>query len=424
MHTNTLYRIASTRHWMLDPMSAAAALALYKDMAGAARLKAAYPIVQYEETDNEAPPATHYFRRLTHADHPEIPKGHAVNVARLEGIMLRHDTPCQPGTSRIAQWIRQGDRDPKTIGTILHIDSGGGAADSVRELAEAIKACEKPVTALSDGNMCSAAYYAASYCSRVMAHDRRDLVGCIGTMIELQGYPRKSTSQDGLVRMRIYADGSEEKNSEYEKALDGDEKPIRENLLNPMAEDFRNDVKANRPAAQDTQLKGRTYFAQDTIGTLTDAIGGIAEAVSETIRLSKQNITKMQGFKQLQSLATCHDLTMVDGHVTLDGEQIAEINAALEEAEAAKALTQADAQTITEQADQISRLEEENYRLRTTANQLNTDNAELRTQLAESNHDTEENHQQNHIGNPMPDETADSLSPMEYAKRHEEMFHS
>ena len=51
--TNTLFHIAKTRHWMLDPMSAAAALALYQDMVGAARLKAKYPIVEYDETDEE-----------------------------------------------------------------------------------------------------------------------------------------------------------------------------------------------------------------------------------------------------------------------------------------------------------------------------------------------------------------------------------
>ncbi len=308
-NTNTLFHIAKTRHWMLDPVSAAAALALYRDMVGAARLKAKYPIVQYDETEDENELPRNYYRfTLNHADYPAIPQGHLISVVRLEGVMTRDETACQWGTRDLAQWLLQGDQNNRVIGSILLVDSGGGAADSVRDLADAIHACSKPIVAYCDGYMCSAAYYAASYCNSIMAHDRRNMVGCIGTMIELGGYPMKSVDEDGYVRLRIYADGSEEKNSDYEKALEGDVKPIRENLLNPLAEDFRNDVKANRPTATDDQLKGRTYFAQDVVGTLIDGIGTMDDAVAKTLELSNLNITEMEGFRALQELSTCHNL--------------------------------------------------------------------------------------------------------------------
>lgn len=425
--TNTLFHIAKTRHWMLDPMSAAAALALYRDMVGAARLKAKYPIVQYDETedDEEIADNSYYHFRLTHKDCPAIPQGNLISVVRLEGVMMRDGDLCQYGTRDVAQWLRQGEQDRRVLGSIVIVDSGGGAADSVRDLADAIQACSKPVLAYCDGYMCSAAYYAASYCNSILAHDRRNMVGCIGTMIELGGYPMKSVDEDGYVRLRIYADGSEEKNSDYEKALEGDVKPIRENLLNPLAEDFRNDVKANRPTATDDQLKGRTYFAQDVVGTLIDGIGTLDDAVAKTLKLSNLNITKMQGFEALQALSTCHDLQMVDGQVTLDGEQLTEINTALANGQTEQALHENETQTITNQAEEIRQLTQERDGLRGQLTERDNTISELRTQLAESNHDTDENHQATHNGNHAPtDEEDDGLSPMEYARKHEEMYHS
>ena len=424
---NTLFHIAKTRHWMLDPMSAAAALALYHDMVGAAQLKAKYPFVEYDETEEEdvVENNSYYHFKLTHKDCPIIPQGNLISVVRLEGVMMRDGDWCQYGTRDVAAWLLDGDKDRRVLGTILIVDSGGGAADSVRDLADAIQAATKPVVAYCDGYMCSAAYYAASYCASIMAHDRRNMVGCIGTMIELGGYPMKSVDEDGFVRLRIYADGSEEKNSDYEKALEGDVKPIRENLLNPLAEDFRNDVKANRPTATDDQLKGRTYFAQDVVGTLIDGLGSINDAVAKTLELSNSNITEMQGFEALQKLSTCHDLQMVNGHVTLDGKQLSEINNALVNGQTEQALQETNSQTITDQAEQIRQLTEENESLHNTVAERDNTISELRTQLAEVHHDTEETHLAPHNGNLTPsDEEDDGLSPMEYAKKHEEMYHS
>ncbi|MBQ6770673.1 MAG: S49 family peptidase [Bacteroidales bacterium] len=87
------------------------------------------------------------------------------------------------GTRQLAEWLKMGDANQRVLATILLTDSGGGAADSVRPLADAIGECKKPVLAYCDGYMCSAAYYAASYCGHIMANDPRSMVGCIGTMI-------------------------------------------------------------------------------------------------------------------------------------------------------------------------------------------------------------------------------------------------
>ena len=290
---NLLYKIFMSQ-WMLDPQTAHAASLVLADMIGAARLKAKYGVMEYDD----------------------------------------------------------------------------GAADSVRLLADAITNCKKPVLAYCDGYMCSAAYYAASYCGHIMANDPRSMVGCIGTMIQFADYPAKAKDEDGYMRLRIYADPSDEKNADYEAALEGNFKPIRENLLNPLAEDFRRDVKTNRPKATDDQLRGRTYFAQDVQGTLIDTIGDFPSAVDKALKMTNLNITTMKGHENLQSLDTCRDLQMVDGYVSLNGEQLAEIDTAISEGKTAKALNETDAKTISEQATTITNLTTERDDLKAKADQL------------------------------------------------------
>lgn len=374
---NLLYKIFMSQ-WMLDPQTAHAASLVLGDMIGAARLKAKYGIMEYDgDDDDDSRPTDYYHYYITHRDDAAIPEGKYVSVVRLEGVMTRDDAWCQPGTRQLAEWLKKGDQDQRVLASILLVDSGGGAANSVRPLADAITGCKKPVLAYCDGYMCSAAYYAASYCGHIMANDPRSMVGCIGTMIQFADYPAKAKDEDGYMRLRIYADPSDEKNADYEAALEGNFKPIRENLLNPLAEDFRRDVQANREKVKDDQLRGRTYFAQDVQGTLVDTIGDFRAAVDKALKMTNLNITTMKGHENLQSLDTCRDLQMVDGYVSLNGEQLAEIDATLGEAATERALHETDAATITSQAETIAEQ-------LTTINDLTTERDNLQAQANEA----------------------------------------
>lgn len=366
---NLIYK-AIKSSWMLDPLTAIAASKVLDNMMGAARLKSKYPVVEYIEDDEEEAPSGYYNYRLTHDDYDIIPQGKHINVVRLEGVMMRDEGWCQPGTRDLAEWLRKGDADDRVLANIIIVDSGGGAADSVKDLADAITDCNKPVLAFCDGDMCSAAYYASVYADHIMANEGRNRIGCIGTMIQLSGYPAKSKDEDGFVRLRIYADSSDEKNKEYEQALEGDFELIKENVLNPLAEDFRNDVKSHRPKSTDQQRHGRTYYAQDVIGSLIDSIGSFKDAVKQALDLSTNTITEMKGHENLQSLDTCRDLQMVDGYVSLNGEQLLEIDNALGEVRTEKALNEANAATIAEQQTTIDSLTQERDELKPQAEQV------------------------------------------------------
>ena len=343
--------------WMIDPAMARAEKPILVGMMNGLEFSPEASRKSYFTTSSEVP-------------------NKCIHVLEISGTMLRNDGDCGfVGTKTLARLLLSADEEPKVYGHILKIDSGGGAANSVPDLSEAIQNCRKPVVAYVDGFMASAAMYVGSYCNHIIAHDRSDRIGCIGVMVEIEDYPKNHRSQDGLVSLRIYADESGEKNAEYEAALEGDFSLLKTNILNPLAKQFCDDIRTNRKYVPDEQLKGRTYFASEVVGTLIDEIGDFDTAVRKVKELSNLNITtNMEGLTNLQSIESCKELVMVDGSVSLNQEQLNDIDARLNETNEIPTLrqqleakqqrntalnTEADGlkQTITERDKRIAELE-------------------------------------------------------------------
>ena len=99
----------------------------------------------------------------------------------------------------------------------------------------------------------------------------------------------------------------------------------------------------------------------------------------------------MKGHENLQSLDTCRDLQMVDGYVSLNGEQLAEIDKAIGEGRNEKALRETDQKTITEQATTIDNLTQERDKLKPKAEQLAAKDAEIASLTQERDNLKEEN---------------------------------
>lgn len=261
-----------------------------------------------------------------------------VFVLNLRGTILKHDAMCGPrGTRTLASRLARMDKEANVIGHIIITESGGGMAAAVPDMADAIQALTKPVVAWIDGMSASAAYYINSYCNHIMASRASDQVGCIGTLIQLQGYPKFAKLEDGSVVARIYADAATEKNDEYEAALEGNFTLIKERVLNPHNEQFVNDVKANRSVVLDEQLKGRTYNAGDVVGTLIDSIGSFSDAVDLVISLAKpitqtkgnnqnsNNLKQMSGLTNLNRIQSINGFEVIDGHASFNEEQLNDI---------------------------------------------------------------------------------------------------
>ena len=252
---------------------------------------------------------------------------------------------------------------------------------------------------------------AGSYCNHIIANREDNRVGCIGTLIQLDDYPRQVKDDHNMIHLRVYADGADEKNSEFEEALEGNFKLIKERVLNPANEKFKADIRKNRPAATEDQLKGRTYFAKEVVGTLIDAIGDFDSAVAKVIELSNTNIKQME-LKNLQKITSCKDLVVVDGNATLTEEQLGDIDQALDngtELESVK--TQ-----LTEANNTIKTLNAEKANLQKTNSEQSTTIASLQATIAKMNGTPTPPAQSMHNGDPIT-EQGDNDNPEQYCEQ-------
>ena len=274
-------------------------------------------------------------------------KGKSVFVTSLVGTMLKYDSCGNSGTYTLAQGLLTADADPEIIGHIIIADSGGGAANSVPALADAIRKCSKPVVAFVDDVAASACYYAISYCDRIIAAREMAGVGSIGTYAELSGFPKYQRGEDGYITARVYADESTEKNAGYEAALEGDFKVIRETSLNPFNEQFMADIRANRPGVADEHLHGRMFLARDVVGTLVDSIGSLDDALAAVVELAaaaappsgqsqtQQSTMPQESYPNLMAIPALEGqvIDQADGTTTLQPSQLAAVEEVLAERE-------------------------------------------------------------------------------------------
>lgn len=296
------------------------------------------PMAWSEEEENSAP-------------EEESQKEKVVHVLPVRGVMMKHDMMCGPrGARTLGNRLRKADTDESVIGHVVIIEGPGGSAAAVPELSEAIQECKKPVVVFVDGLMCSAHMYVGSYADNIIASREDDLIGCIGTLIVFQG--RTSKSEEDLFKVRevtIYADEANEKNEEYEKAINEfDFKLTKDHILNPHNKKFTDDIKKNRPNVEDKHLHGRTFPALEVVGTLIDSIGSFDTAVDKVIELANfkkvqnqaqgsssqaannnQIKTEMKQYKNVNAALGVEQLEAVDGAVSLNEEQLGALESSL-----------------------------------------------------------------------------------------------
>lgn len=228
-------------------------------------------------------------RKKGHWD--DAPQG-SVAVIPLKGDMMKQGTYCSYGTEELAALLMEAVQSANIIGTVLDVDSGGGAVDAIWPLTEAIgksQAQGKPVVASCD--LCaSAAYYVSCHADRVMANNSLSAeFGSIGVMVQFADY-QKYFEDMGIKVHTVYSDLSTYKNAPFEAALKGDYKGLKDELLNPLARQFQQSVREHRQQLDEKTeglLQGRMFFARDAVRVgLADATGTLDDAVEEVRRLS------------------------------------------------------------------------------------------------------------------------------------------
>lgn len=203
-------------------------------------------------------------------------------VVELKQPIVKYTSYGYIGTQYIISLLGALESHQAVTAIVLDIDSGGGMVAGTEELASVIRSLRKPTVAYTGGCMCSAAYWIASACDKVVAAPFADAIGSIGTMMSFQDFA-PLLEKYGVKVYELYAPESSEKNKAWRDLKEGNDKTMLQNLSEYNAR-FIKCVKTYRPDANEEVFKGNTYNAKkakamgliDEIMTLNDIISQLA----------------------------------------------------------------------------------------------------------------------------------------------------
>lgn len=175
------------------------------------------------------------------------------------------------------------DADPAIKSIILAIDSPGGTVDGTEELAAIVAGISKPVIAVADGMMMSAAYWIGSAADAVYLSSRTAEAGSIGviaTHMDISGFESQMGVKTTLVTAGTYKAAA----NPYEP-LTGDGKAVLQGLVDGIYSVFIDTVAKNRGVSAQNVLEnmadGRVFMGDQAIEAgLADGYMTVSEAVS------------------------------------------------------------------------------------------------------------------------------------------------
>lgn len=213
-----------------------------------------------------------------------------VAIVPLHGPMTKYETCTSNGTTSLASLIKALADDGSVAGLVLDVDSGGGAANSVAPMIEAInyfKATGKPIIAHCD-TCGSAAYWVASQCNAIYMDNSLSEIGSVGALVCLID----NTAANPITGQKIitvYAKESTDKNLSYREALKG-KYSLLQDELSPLVKAFQSAVISGRPNLKKNEegiLSGKMFLSSDAIKLgMADAVRTLSETVEAVFALS------------------------------------------------------------------------------------------------------------------------------------------
>ncbi len=210
-----------------------------------------------------------------------------IAVIPIHGTLVRRALGLEAASGltsyqEIGDQIGRAITDPAVAGIVLDIDSPGGEAGGVFELAERIRAAthDKPVWAVANDQAFSAAYALAAASDEVFV-TRTGGVGSIG-VIAMHADQSRKDEQDGYRFTAIYA-GSHKNDFSPHAPLTDEARAALQAEVDRLYGIFTESVAQHRgltvEAVRDTQA--RLYFGGDAVAAgLADRVGTLCDAVA------------------------------------------------------------------------------------------------------------------------------------------------
>lgn len=202
---------------------------------------------------------------------------------------IRMDSYWRFSTRRFMDDLKDAESNPAIVAHLIHVNSAGGEAFGCREAFQLIRSLKKPIIGLIDSLACSAGYYLVAGCNKVYASSIFSEIGCIGTMCTF--YNDDKMMEDwGYKVHEYYSHLSTRKNKVFNDANDGDGEEYITRFLDPMAQDFIDNVKAARGEISEQAQQGETFYAAEAMAAgLIDGEASMEEVLDELKKLTNPN---------------------------------------------------------------------------------------------------------------------------------------
>lgn len=207
----------------------------------------------------------------------------------ITGIIGKAMSPAMDrfgGTSTVmvSRQLEAALADSSVESVLLYIDSPGGTVDGTQALAEQIRASrgKKPIIALADGSMCSAAYWIGSSADKVFASSETAQIGSIGVVaahLDVSGWEQ----QKGIKTTEITAGKYKRIASNY-RALDSEGRSTIQEGVDYLYSLFVAHVASARGVSEKTVTQkmadGRVFIGRQAISAgLIDGIKSLHECM-------------------------------------------------------------------------------------------------------------------------------------------------
>jgi ClpP class serine protease len=221
-----------------------------------------------------------------------------IGLVNLNGPITLAGGVSSIGMEELSQTMLLMNQDNRIKSFLIRVDSGGGSSAAVETMVDTINQIkvDTPVNATikKGGDAFSAAYGIISACSSINSESEMNGVGSCGTMIQFAGREANTGEKDNsnLKIIRFYATKSTQKNKAFEEALNNDNfKPLIDEILDPVNENFLRMIESNRPMLAGTGFDdGRDLFSKDAIGTFIDTISSFDQVVENLISQQPVNV--------------------------------------------------------------------------------------------------------------------------------------
>jgi len=302
-----------------------------------------------------------------------------ISILYVDGPVTRNGGECTYGSVEHRDMMMEAADNPLCIGHIFYINTPGGSAWAKNDYQQAIDYAHErgqKVYAFVDGMCCSAGMYLAALCDERYYMHPKDQIGCIGVMAAFYTIADGAHNKyDETTYHEIYDPESFEKNKEIRDIANDNNDELLVKELADLGVEFRADVKAHCPKAQDEHLHGKVFDAADVKGILMDGQSTLGDLFAKIIKdaaaagnqsaqaaqrqtiFNNNNQTEINMKEQFPALFAAlqvEEMQMQEGGAFVNTDLLATLNAAIEAKEKAAADAQALVESLTAEKNDLT----------------------------------------------------------------------